>query len=260
MLPLVCSYGFDCNQRYRIIRRNKMSPIYLLGAHHGDYQTLFAKLHEREIRDATLIHVGDGEEGYPDWKVSDAEDLDRCFASFGIEYLSIRGDCSNPSLFDGSIMLPHFKLLPDYSRLSINGQSWFFAGGAFNLNSANRIQDQTYGPEEVYFIFKGERPEPADVLVTHSGPPWIGPKPRNLLAKANLPTEHAKVGEFCLRSQLEAERKCLEWLYRALSPKTWYLGHFDESTEKNYVGCRTRILDRFELIQHPTDPLPQETV
>ncbi len=235
-----------------------MPPIYLLGAHHGDYETLFAKLHEREIRDATVIHVGDGQEGYPDWKASDAEDLNRCFSALGVEYLSIRGNRSNPALFHGGIMLPNFKLLPDYTRLVINGQSWLFAGGAFSLDQDARILGETYWDDE-NFKLPGNRPEPADVLVTHSGPPWIGPKSNKLLANANLPSV-AVVGEISPRSQLDAERKCLEMLYRMVAPATWYIGHFHESTEKTYNGCRTRILDRCELVEHPSRPLPPETV
>jgi len=37
------------------------------------------------------------------------------------------------------------------------------------------------------------------------------------------------------------------------------IGHFHESTEKTYAGCRTRILDRFELILHPAAQPPRET-
>ncbi len=36
-------------------------------------------------------------------------------------------------MFDGFIMLPN-KLLPGYSRLEINGESWLFVGGAVSIN------------------------------------------------------------------------------------------------------------------------------
>ena len=184
-----------------------MNTIYLLGAHHGDYETLFVKLHERDIRNATVIHLGDGHEGYPDWKSSDALDLDRIFASLDIEYLSIRGDRSNVGLFNGDVMLPNFKLLPDYTRLEIIGQSWLFAGGAFALQRDPQILDDPDWPDES-FNFQWAQQDQADVLVTHSGPNWIGPKTTRMLEDANLPT-NVVIGEATPRSQLDSERKLL---------------------------------------------------
>jgi sugar phosphate isomerase/epimerase len=39
-----------------------MKPTYILGDNHGDYEAVFSALKERGIRDATVIHVGDGAE------------------------------------------------------------------------------------------------------------------------------------------------------------------------------------------------------
>ncbi len=69
-----------------------MKPIYILGDHHGDYETVFSAPKERGIRDATVIHVGDGTEGFPGWPTTSDMRLNRDFSSLGIEYLSIRGN------------------------------------------------------------------------------------------------------------------------------------------------------------------------
>lgn len=100
-------------------------------------------------KDAQVVHVGDGEEGYPgSWDEETAARLDKGFAALGIEYLSIRGNHSNPHVFDGSIMLPNFKLLPDYSRLEINVESWLFVGGVVSINRIEREAGNTWWPEE----------------------------------------------------------------------------------------------------------------
>jgi hypothetical protein len=41
-----------------------MTPTFLLGDNHGEYSTLLENLDARNIRDAVIIHVGDGHEGY----------------------------------------------------------------------------------------------------------------------------------------------------------------------------------------------------
>ena len=90
-----------------------MKPIYILGDHHGDYEAVFSILKERGISNTTVVHVGDGGEGFPDWSTATAETLNRRFAALEIDYLSIRGNHSDPAVFDGSVMLSNFKLLRD---------------------------------------------------------------------------------------------------------------------------------------------------
>jgi len=225
-----------------------MKPTYILGDHHGDYGAVFSILRERDIRDATIIHVGDGGEGFPDWRPTTAGNLDRHFAALGIEYLSIRGNHSDPGFFDGKVMLPNFKLLPDYTTLHMNGQSWLLVGGAISIDRIDRVMGRTWWPGEP-FELREDLAQHVDVLVTHSGPSWIGPGCRNELVRACCHAE-AEFGCDTLIAELEAERKAHEKLFRLMKPKTWYLGHFHERAEKTYLACRTRILDCNELISH----------
>jgi hypothetical protein len=101
---------------------------YLLGDHHADDDDLIRALMRRGLRECRLIQVGDGEEGYPDsWDSETPERLDNAFASLDIEYLSIRGNHSNPHVFDGSVDLPNFRLISDYTRLEIDGETGFLS-------------------------------------------------------------------------------------------------------------------------------------
>jgi hypothetical protein len=129
-----------------------MKPIYILGDHHGDYEGVFSVLSERGIRDATVIHVGDGAEGFPDWRATTAESLDKRFAALGIQYLSIRGNHSDPAFFDGSVMLPNFKLLCDFTTLHLNGQSWLLVGGAISIDRIDRVLGRTWWPGEAFVL------------------------------------------------------------------------------------------------------------
>ncbi len=136
----------------------KTQPTYILGDHHSNYDDLIRALLRRGLRNCRLVHVGDGEVGYPDsWDHETPEQLDNAFASLDIQYLSIRGNHSNPAVFDGSVNLPNFQLLPDYTRLELDGQTWLFVGGAVSVNRLpGTRQDVDRGGND-----SGRNPRPA---------------------------------------------------------------------------------------------------
>ena len=100
-------------------------------------------------------------EGHPDyWDEETVERVDNAFASLDIEYLTIRGNHSNPHVFDGSLNLPSFLLIPDYTRMEIDGQEWLSVGGAVSVNRSDRIEGQPGGPKRKWFAGKNWRGKP----------------------------------------------------------------------------------------------------
>lgn len=225
-----------------------MTQTFILGDNHGDYDTLFEILDSRNIRDAIVIHVGDGHEGFAECGNEILKSLNQEFASRNIEYLSIRGNHCNPTYFEGQHLYSHLKLLPDYSCKTINGENWLFAGGAVSVNRIDKIGTGQWWSHEDFRLDEAKA-GPADVLVTHSGPSWIGPGCSSPLIKAFVRAEE-EFGTSSLIVDLKEERRRHDELFRLVRPKTWYLGHFHERTEKTRSGCRTRIVDCLELIRH----------
>jgi hypothetical protein len=192
--------------------------------------------------------VGDGEEGYPDsWDAETPEQLDNAFASLDIEYLSIRGNHSNPHVFDGSINLPNFKLLPDYTRIEIDGESWLFVGGAISINRLDREQGKTWWLDEE-MILNETLAQPADVLVTHSGPTWTAPPPDALVDY--YAAAEAAIGTATLHRELRDEQARHDRLFELVKPRQWYHGHFHRSTTHRVDGCTIRQLDVAEIVKH----------
>lgn len=224
---------------------------YLLGDHHcPDHDTLVKALAKRELKQCRLIHVGDGEEGYPDsWDGDTPEQLDDAFASLDIEYLSIRGNHSNPHVFDGSIDLPNFKLLRDYTRLEIAGETWLFVGGAVSIDRLNRIPGKTWWPTEE-MILQENLAQPADVLVTHTGPSWTLPPRSDLVA--HYAAAEAAIGTTSLKRELRDEATRHDQLFERVRPKMWYHGHHHLSVTHKIDGCNVRQLGLAELVQHNT--------
>ncbi|MFN4804518.1 MAG: metallophosphoesterase [Akkermansiaceae bacterium] len=231
----------------------KSKPTYLLGDHHSAYDDLITALMRRGLRQCRLIHVGDGEEGYPDhWDSETPERLDNAFASLEIEYLSIRGNHSNPHVFDGSIMLPNFKLLPDYTRLEIEGETWLFVGGAISVNRLDRVPGQTWWAEEE-MVLQEDLAKPSDVLVTHTGPTLTTPKWNEFVA--SYAAAEAAIGTKSLKRELAEEATRHDRLGELVKPKVWYHGHHHHSATHKQKGCTIRQLDFAELVLHtPNKP------
>lgn len=223
------------------------APVYVLGDNHGFYGEIYDLLEERNIRDSVVIHVGDGDEGGEDWSDDGVRFANSRFQAWGVEYLSIRGNHSNPELFDGSVNHSHFKLLQDYTRLLINGQSWLLIGGAISINRIDLIPGVDWWSDE-RFVLRKDLIAPADVLVTHSGPSWIGPPCRNDFVQIFADSEIKRGID--LIDELEIERALHDGLFEAVRPHYWYLGHFHNSEVKTHKGCQTRILDVCELLLH----------
>lgn len=221
---------------------------YLLGDHHAAYDDLIRTLLRKGLRDCRLVHVGDGMEGYVDhWDDDTPQQLDSAFSSLGIEYFSIRGNHSNPHVFDGSINLPNFKLIADYTRLEIAGETWLFVGGAISVDRLNRIPNETWWPNEE-MILREDLAGKADVLVTHSGPTLSTP-PWNEFVDQYAQAE-AEIGTTTLRRELRDEAARHDRLGELVRPRIWYHGHFHHSATLETDGCTIRQLGLAELVMH----------
>ncbi len=223
------------------------SPVYVLGDNHGFYAKIYEMLAERNLRNSVIIHVGDGDEGCEDWSDDGVLYANSRFQEFNVEYLSIRGNHSNPALFDGRVNYSHFKLIPDYTQLLINGQRWLLVGGAISINRIDLIPGVDWWKDE-RFALRKELIASADVLVTHSGPSWIGPPCRNPFVQIFADSEMERGID--LIDELEIERQLHDRLFDLVRPKSWYLGHFHQSETQSHKGCKARILGVCELHQH----------
>ncbi len=230
----------------------KTKPTYILGDHHANYDDLIRVLFRRGLRGCRIIHVGDGEEGYAHWDDETPERLNNAFSSLDIEYLSTRGNHSNPHVFDGSVQLPNFKLIKDYTHLEIENESWLFVGGAISVNRLDREPGKTWWSEEG-MILDETRAKPTDVLVTHTGPSWLTP-PRSDLVDFHAAAE-AAMGTTTLRRELRDEAARHDRLFELTRPRQWYFGHHHHSATHHHDGRTIRQMGLAELVRHhPVNP------
>jgi UDP-2,3-diacylglucosamine pyrophosphatase LpxH len=221
-----------------------MKPIYIIGDNHGKYDVMFRFIEAYEIKDCILIHVGDGGEGFVpyDKQMRQFNHYNDQFKSKEIEYLSIRGNHSDPAYFDGSVNLSHFKLLPDYHTQIINGEKFLFVGGAISIDRKIRKEGFSYWENEPFVLDKSKIEE-CDVLITHSAPTWLGPFDKKGILS------WCEKDEFLWRDCLK-EREDHDILFELAKPKKSYAGHFHQRFSVDINGCRAKILAELEIIPH----------
>jgi hypothetical protein len=218
--------------------------VIICGDHHGNYNRVFDKIYKNQIENCLLIHVGDGGEGFQprDKQLETFNVLNEKFGSIGIEYMSIRGNHSDPSYFDGSINLSHFKLLPDYHTETINDEKFLFVGGAVSIDRSHRKQGLSYWSDEL-FVLKPELVQKCDVLITHSVPSWNGPN-----NKSGIESWCSK--DPTLWGDCVKERKDHDRLIELCKPSKAYHGHLHSSHWADFAGCYSTILAIEEMKEH----------
>lgn len=218
--------------------------VLILGDNHGKYDALFNKIKSNNISDCVLIHVGDGGEGFlsHEKQMRQFEHLNDFFKKHNIEYLSIRGNHSDPAYFDGSINLSNFKLLPDYTTLTLNDKKFLFVGGAVSIDRRIRKEGISYWSDEK-FVLDTSKIARCDVLITHSAPSWNGPCDKfDIIGWCE---KDPTLWDECLQ-----ERKEHDILIKLTGARKHYCGHFHTFSSVDHDGCYSYILDELELIEH----------
>lgn len=227
-------------------------PVYLIGDVHGYFSALLDIIENRDLRDCYLICVGDLGIGFKyghTGEIQGMEYLNSEFAKREIIFMSIRGNHDDPFYWKRNaetkepiVDFPYFKLLPDYTTMDINEEKFLFVGGGISIDRSVRRPGYSYWENEVFVLDESKIVE-CDVLVTHSGPNWIGPYDK--IGIEGWCKRDPKLWDDCKK-----ERDDHNKLYQLAKPKYAYLGHFHrfEAVESN--GCYTTILDELQLAEY----------
>jgi hypothetical protein len=216
-------------------------PIYIVGDIHGKWDHLFLKIKASEIRNFTLVGVGDLGIGFldADKQARQFDYINSFFGGKGIDFIGIRGNHDDPSYYDGSIDYSNFKLLPDYTSLTLNDKEFLFVGGAVSIDRKIRKEGVSYWADEK-FILDHSKIKRCDVLVTHSAPTWSGPFDKSGIS--GWCDRDDTLWDECLQ-----ERKDHDVLIKLCGASRHYCGHFHTSSSVDFEGCISTILDELEV-------------
>jgi len=202
--------------------------------------------------DSLVQHAGDFGLGFQPYQkdLADLGFLNDFLISKDIMLWAISGNHDRPDFWRGDLnkelnnKFSHIELIPDYTRREVNGQSFLFVGGAISVDRSFRIEGRDYwAAEEVVRVDLAEL-EPCDVLVCHTAPSFIGPPSRGpfpMSFKDRDPT---------LIEELESEREYMDRLFARVRPRYAFFGHFHVAETYYHEGCKMRILDINELVEH----------
>lgn len=232
----------------------KTDLVILLGDTHGDWFSVLTLFEVRDIRDCVVIHAGDVGIGFvsKDDQIDILSEVNAQLAMRNIDLYAIRGNHDDPAYFTGDYQycFDNLHLLPDYTTLNINGETWLFVGGAVSIdreaiNHAGnkiRVQGLTWWEDEG-LVYDPYRISQCDVLVTHTAPSWVGPFDKEGL-------KYYTDGDPTLWNECVVERSRMNEIVTACGAKKHYCGHFHVSTSGENNGCRSRILNILELLEH----------
>lgn len=234
--------------------------VYIVGDPHGYFSALLDVIEKRDLRYCYLISVGDlgigfkyGSEG----ELAGMIQLNKIFEERDIIFLSIRGNHDDPWYWGigkngWTVDYSHFKLLHDYSTMDINGEKFLFVGGGISIDRKIRRPGYSYWPNEVFVLDESKIVE-CDVLITHSGPQWIGPYDKTGIE--SWCDRDPALWVDCLKEREDHNR-----LYSLAKPKKAYLGHFHRFEAVEFNGCYATILDELQIAQHYGPQKETETV
>lgn len=230
------------------------------GDWHGDWKSVIQEIKRLDLRDCTIIQVGDFGVGFCSMKkdLRSLDYLNTTLKSRNIKLYAIRGNHDNPIYFDGSISsIGNISLLPDYSVITIDGAKILCVGGAISIdrkpNSSlvgfdgkpwkGRKEGVNYWSDEV-FVLKPELLKDLkdiDIVITHSAPDFCEPRIKTGLGKW-LETDPSLLEE-CAK-----ERNDLSKMYDILKAnncplKEWFYGHFHSYKREQHFDTHFTLLD-----------------
>jgi len=230
----------------------KEEPILLLGDLHGQWGQLLKKLEEKDIKNHTILCVGDLEIGtkyHEKAEIESLKTLNKEFSKKSIDFLALRGNHDNPRFFDKNnpFQLSHLKLLPDYTLLTHRGQLLQVVGGATSIDRMARMPPFNYWPEEKVSL-EEERCQKVHTLLTHTAPSQCHPAELHPIVKQWAQEDPNLIPE------IQTERKRLSRVLSLCQPKLHIYGHFHSSHQEKNPDCQHILLDILEIREYPYQP------
>lgn len=257
-------------------------PVYTLGDLHGDFDHLMTEFKNKDIENCLFIICGDIGFGFSNIKYHDrkAREMNNQLKERGITLLCFRGNHDDPSYFNRDIenvdepqdfWLSNFKLVPDYTIVSVNGKNLLLIGGATSIDRiGRRIQDANTIKSFLDFYPKLTLEEAKNMIAPSYWPdesPNFNPEILDEITENGIlithvlthtcpsfafPRDKRGVKEWLkhdseLEKDLHEERDTMDKIYNHLTRKfhpleEWVYGHYHTHFQEDMYGIRFTTL------------------
>jgi DNA repair exonuclease SbcCD nuclease subunit len=237
-----------------------------VGDIHAEFNELISSLKKHDIRDMSVIQVGDFGIGFdlPKKELRRLKFLNEFLESKNIKLYAIRGNHDDPTYFNGEFNFDKFSnimLVPDYTLITIDDNNILFVGGAISIDRyanpkvthnwkswGGRKEGKNYWKDEG-FIFDEDKIKSfrdVDIVVTHTSPGFLPPL---LKIGAEIWFE----SDPSLENELDKERRELSDMHYLLRQKNnfkyWFYGHYHFSNLEIIEDIRYKLLDINEVYE-----------
>lgn len=223
-----------------------------IGDIHGDFQKL--KNIVKPFKDTVFIIAGDCGFGFHDTKEDKIKRMLKAMLNDFLEkrnltLLFIRGNHDNPAMFTDELFSDRFRLLKDYSMITVDNTDILCIGGAVSTDRRFRKTNKDYWLDEE-MIYDGAFIKDYDIICAHTANrDWIThllpPKPDWLKISFDVDKK--------LSFDVQLENELCEYLLGLFEPKYWIHGHYHVSGRSNYEGTEIISLDCNELYEFRKD-------
>lgn len=200
-----------------------------LGDIHGRFDPLFKKLRELDLKNCTIIQVGDFGAGFerPAKELARFKYLNNVLKQKNIKMYVMRGNHDDPKYFLGDYKYSNLELMPDNSIINIEGKNILLLGGAISIDRIIRKLNYDYWQDEKYVLNKEllSTFENINIVCSHPSPKMAFPYwNMTVTIRDNSRLDPTLVHELSL------ERVDLQEAYEILIQKnnieTWIHGHY----------------------------------
>lgn len=233
--------------------------IVVSGDWHGDFKNAIKEIKRLDLRDCTLIQVGDFGMGF-ERKQKDLAALKFLNITLkvrGIQLYAIRGNHDNPIWFDGSVHTSNIKLLADYTVLKIENVNILFVGGAISIDRKENLDQldfrgrQWMGRKEgvnywldELFVLKPELLKDLkdiDMVVTHSSPDFCEPRTKHGLS--GWAKYDPSLMELCAKERNDHSKMYDILKANGCKIKHWIYGHFHYYKQEMFEDTKCVLID-----------------
>lgn len=244
-----------------------MNNFIVIGDTHGNHRFIMNRIKNLDIRDTTLLHVGDFGIGFNNHMTdkSDMRKLNNLLDIHNNQMYVIRGNHDNPNYFDGSWDYTNLHLVPDYTVINVNGDNILMVGGAISVDRRSRLFEMqkatTQGRDiELYwfdepFVLDEEKLKTIKgvrYVITHTMPDFIPPH-NKIDGNFGYLVEDFARDDNKLKEDLIKEREDVTKMYEILKENNyidkWVGGHFHRHNAMYYEDTDFVILDINEFYE-----------
>lgn len=220
--------------------------VILLGDTHSYQRTLAVIKNKLVEQNCDIIFLGDGGEGfhYPETDLKSLSAINQICEGRGINLYYIRGNHTNPRVFNSGYSFSNLFLVQDYTKAEFpNREKALLVGGGVSIDRRFRVSGIDYWPEEVTPYYKTG--ESFNYLFSHDCPDYFNHSTESLWVSPF--SAFLKIDKDLYRDALN-QRITMNKIVDDIGTKFIWSGHYHNKISEKKKNIKYRCVDVEEFL------------